>query len=89
MPRTTTGFYQRVIADVGTFSKEYSFGFVAFGITIVNDANATIEFSFDGEGVDGELLKFEGITFDKRNVDRVWVRAASGSRSVRIWAWDR
>lgn len=70
--------------------------FNAKSFLLINEGTAetnTVEYSFNGTTVHGELVPgtvTEGIAFDNRPVDLIWFRLKSGSTgpvTIRVEAW--
>lgn len=69
---------------------EADLGFHTAGLLLVNRGGSTVEYSFDGTNVHGELgtsSPEDSLVFHNRMVDKVFLRAASGSNAVRVEAW--
>lgn len=82
-------FYQTVTA-VGTTYVYYPFGFPTKSmITVVAEKGntANIDFSFDGVTLHGELEKGEPINLPEKRSRGIYIKAASGSQSFRLWAF--
>ena len=59
--------------------------------TMLNEGDQTIEYSFNGNTVHGDLIPNSpsaGLTFDERTVGKVWLRAA-GTSTLRFEAWSK
>lgn len=66
------------------------FTFISQGFSFLNRGDYTIEYSFDGETLHGDLDPDDaskGLTFDNRFENRVWFRAVDGYGDVRVEAW--
>ena len=72
---TTTTLYQEV-----TFINQVD------QITISNDSNTDeLQVSFDGATLDGKIKSGESITLNTKENDSVFIKATTGSGTVRIW----
>ncbi len=85
-------FYSKLTFTNLTFNKtpDFQLGFGANHLLIVNDSSQNdISFSFNGEDLDGELFKNNSITFDWKQVNRIWFLTSSATpdTELRIWAW--
>lgn len=62
-------------------------------LSLINDGNQTIEYSFDGINLDGDLVpntSSEALTFEGRSAFKIWFRLKSaGSAEVRVEAYDK
>ena len=86
------GFNQdAVTANDPAWGAAISFGFRTQGIMILNEGDEACEVSFDGVNVDTELGAAgsvdAGKTFDNRHETAIYVRSASGGKTVSIEAW--
>lgn len=67
--------------------------FSSQSVSFLNEGTGTIEYSFDGTNVHGDLISgtaCAGLTFDNRVISLVWFRVKSGSTgpiNLRIEAW--
>lgn len=69
---------------------DVSFGFHSTGLALLNRGNFTVEYSFDGEEVHGDLNPNDasaGLTFDNRYESKIFFRAVDGYSTVRVEAW--
>lgn len=69
---------------------QVSYNFSSQGLAFLNRGSYTIEYSFDGQNVHGDLNPNDasaGIIFDGRDVSKIWFRASGGFGSVRVEAW--
>lgn len=58
--------------------------------SLVNEGDAVVEYSFNGETVHGDLTPdtpTEAIFFDNRPVSYIWFRTATPGQTVRVEAW--
>ena len=62
-------------------------------LSLVNYGTETIEYSFNGNKLHGDLrpnTPTEAIFFDDRRVDQIWLRSPTGTTcEVRVEAWAR
>lgn len=72
----------------GALYDELSFGFQAFRVTVVNDADGMelIDISFDGTTLDGTLKPGEDHDFYVNGLESVFIKSQSGTPDVRVWA---
>jgi len=61
--------------------------FVSISIIITNDSLNTLQISFDGTGVHGDILGSETLTMDRRREQEIWIRSVAGGDAFRFWAW--
>jgi hypothetical protein len=91
--------FQKITVDWTTFGGDSVDGyqpdiiipFTTAGILFLNEGSSTVEYSFNGRTVHGELVSgtpSAGLTFDNRVVSMIWFRVASGSTVVRVDAWS-
>jgi hypothetical protein len=85
-------FFEVVTVDGYDFptDPQVTFGFHSTGITFLNRGSYTIEYSFDGETLHGDLNTGDasnGLTFDNRTESNVWFRAIDGYGDVRVESW--
>lgn len=69
---------------------QVDFGFNSQGFILLNRGDATVEYSFDGENVHGDLNPSDasvGAAFDHRAECKIFFRAASTPQTVRVEAW--
>lgn len=86
-------FYDDILINNLNFEKiaNINFKFQANDILIINDDDITeILFSFNGEDLDGRLLKRERITMNNKHQSKIWfkinLQKGSGTK-VRVFAW--
>lgn len=63
--------------------------FTSYGVIIKNDnaaPGATIQFSFDGINIHGDLFAQEDITLDGKRATQLFLRSTADS-NFRIWCW--
>ena len=87
-------YYQVVTVDSTTFPEtpQVAFGFNSQGIILLNRGTGTVEYSFDGVNVHGDLNPADatvGVAFDDRVESKVFFRAASTPQTVRVEAWAK
>lgn len=71
-----------------TLYVQKSFGADVSTITVSNDsATDTVDISFDGASVDGELSHGESVTLNSKGRGSIYVRGDAGGDYVRIWCW--
>ena len=62
-------------------------------LSLVNYGNATIEYSFNGNILHGDMrpnTPTEGIIFDNRRAGQIWLRSPTGvACEIRVEAWAR
>ena len=86
MPTRNTFFETDTVAN-GEWS-HYDFGTPMQAIHIINRGTADIEFSFNGDEVDGKLLADDfSETRDNMDEKQIFVRGVGGSASIQIEAW--
>jgi len=69
---------------------QVNFGFNSEGFSFLNRGSHTVEYSFNGVDVHGDLVptdETKGLVFDVRNECKVWFKCVTGSTTVRIEAW--
>ena len=67
---------------------EKLFGAGMSTITVSNDSTTdTVNLSFDGATSDGELGPGESVTLNTKGRSSLFVIAATGGGTVRIWTW--
>jgi hypothetical protein len=85
------GFYYEKINTTKTsvgWGAAKRFNFPAFRLLLWNKSKCdTVEWSFDGINVHGELSPGESIAFDGLNQKQIYFRSPSGAQWVRVWAW--
>lgn len=86
--------FKLVIVTVTAFNTESDVKMTIRGqrhLSLVNYGSATVEYSFDGENVAGDLrngTSTAALTFQNRSVSEIWFRLTSpGSVEVRVEAW--
>jgi|SRR5271165_4553196 len=89
-------FFQKLDITASDFNNNADMfvPFVTQGVLMLNTGSGTIEFSFNGNTVHGELNSANasaGMAFDNRVVGKIWFRVQSGSSgpitvSVNAWA---
>lgn len=77
-------FYGRNILHDGEDWIEIIFNFSACSITISNDSNNEVSFSWDKENLSGELLAHETLDLHNLERDRIYFK---GNGQIRIWAF--
>lgn len=103
----TTGwdynYFQIIAVSTSTFGGGSTSGqqpdaiitFPTQAVQFLNLGTGTVEFSFNGNTVHGELNSTNasaGLTFDNRTVSTIWFRVKSGSSgpiSVSVTAWAK
>lgn len=85
-------YFDNITVDGYDFpeSPQVVFGFLSDGIALLNRGSYTIEYSFDGQRLHGDLDpsdESKGITFDNRTESAMWFRAVDGYGEVRVEAW--
>lgn len=71
-------------------SPQVNFDFISQGFLFLNRGDHTIEYSFDGTNLHGDLNPSDassGLVFDDRFENKVWFRALDGYADVRVEAW--
>ena len=71
-------------------NSQVNFDFVAQGISFLNRGTHTIQYSFDGTTLHGDLNPSDaskGLVFDSRYENRVWFRGLDGYGDVRVESW--
>lgn len=69
---------------------QVNFEFLSQGFALLNRGSNTIEYSFDGTNVHGDLNPSDasaGMTFDHRVESKIWFRYSGGTSTVRVEAW--
>lgn len=87
-------YYEVITVDSTSFPEtpRVSSGFNSRGIILLNRGTATVEYSFDGADVHGDLNPADstvGVAFDDRVESKVFFRAASTPQTVRVEAWAK
>lgn len=70
---------------------QIDFGFGSQGFILLNRGDETVEYSFDGVNVHGDLNPNDatsGMAFDDRSESKIFFRAPS-SQLVRVEAWAK
>lgn len=86
-------YFRNVVVDGYAFptNPQVSFNFLSDGLSLLNrDATATLEYSFDGYNLHGDLIpstSAAGVVFDNRIESRIWLRGQNGLGTVRVEAW--
>lgn len=86
-------FFQKVTVTNTSFADDADVVFNFRGqqsFTLVNEGSVTIEYSFNGNTLHGDLTpgtNTAALLFPNRRVSRIWFRAASSS-TVRVEAWS-
>lgn len=84
-------YFNIITVDSNDFADhEADLGFHSTGFLLVNRGGNTVEYSFDGVNVHGELgtsSPEDSLLFHNRMVDKIFLRAAGGSNAVRVEAW--
>ena len=95
-------FYQVLPVNWSTFGGGASDGygcdmiitFTTTGVMFLNEGTGTVEYSFNGSTVHGELASGSptaGLTFDNRVISLIWFRVKTGSNgpiNVSVQAWS-
>ena len=69
---------------------QVNFHFNSQGFSFLNRGSYTIQYSFDGSTLHGDLKTGDdsiGRVFDSRSECKVWFRAVDGYGTVRVEAW--
>jgi hypothetical protein len=67
---------------------EYSFGGNVNNITITNDSSSdTVQVSYDGTTLEGDLKHGETMTFNVQSKTSVYLKGDAGGDDIRIWGW--
>jgi hypothetical protein len=67
---------------------EYLFGGNVNNITITNDSGSdTIQVSYDGAVLEGDLKPGESMTFNVHSKNSVYLKGDAGGDNIRIWGW--
>jgi hypothetical protein len=86
-------FYRKYTVPISPADKGFvpvNFGFIASNVKLYNESANVIEFSFDCENVQGELLgsaPMNYLEFLNYHTHRVGLRSAAGGEIVHIYAW--
>lgn len=85
-------YFNIITVDGYEFPKEpqVRFHFLSDAISLLNRGDFTIEYSFNGTHLHGDLDpddESKGLTFDKRTESAMWFRAVDGYGTVRVEAW--
>jgi hypothetical protein len=73
-------------------SNKVNFGFIAQCIALLNRGDYTIEYSFDGTNLHGDLNAHDasrGMVFDNRSESVIYFRAVDGYGYVRTESWAK
>ncbi len=84
---TTPNYFTRSTVSSGSFpgSPSVSFGFQANSFSLINEGTGTIQYSFDGTTVHGDLVPSTpsaGMVFKDRGSNMIWFKLGSGATSV-------
>ncbi len=85
-------YFQNITVDVADFpaTPQSDFNFVSIGFSFLNTGANTIQYSFNGVDVHGDLnpanLSKQQI-FESRLECKVWFRYVGGSSTVRVESW--
>ena len=69
---------------------QVSFGFISQGFSFLNRGSKTIQYSFDGSTLHGDLNPSDNsvfLSFNNRYECKIWFRGDDGYGTVRIEAW--
>ena len=69
---------------------QVSIGFLSQGISFLNRGSYTLEYSFNGTDIHGDLNPTDssiGMFFDNRIESKIFFRAVDGYGDVRVEAW--
>lgn len=69
---------------------QVNFGFLSQGFSFLNRGNRTLEYSFDGTTLHGDLNPGDssiGLAFDNRVESKIWFRGDDGYGAIRVEAW--
>lgn len=85
-------YFRIITVDGYAFPTEpqASFGFNSQGFVFMNRSAHTLEYSFDGNTVHGDLspsFAAENLMFTSRCECKVWFRGQDGYGDVRVEAW--
>jgi hypothetical protein len=75
-----------VVALTGIFVLQ-PFGFTSKSITVINEAAAIMDFSFNGVNVHGKLKNFESTVMDYRAQPGIWLRSSVPGSAYRVWSY--
>jgi hypothetical protein len=89
---TNTNYYKKVTVSSTTFTaaNDVAINFSSKVLSLQNEGAVTVEYSFDGVTVHGDMTSGKSsasLSFIDRPVHRIWFRVASGSAVVRVEAW--
>lgn len=91
----TLNYFNRLFISSATFqvAPDVSFGFSNPSFSLINESTNTIEYSFDGVNVHGDMIPSSpsaSMVFNNRGYSTIWFRApfTSGSDSLRIEACE-
>jgi hypothetical protein len=85
-------YFNSMLIDGYSFpsSPQATFNFNSQGMSFLNRGSYTIQYSFDGTYIHGDLDpddESKGLVFDNRLECRVWFRSIDGYSTVRVEAW--
>lgn len=63
------------------------FGFTSQSITVINEAAAIMDFSFDGVNIHGKLKNFESTVMDYRAQSGIYLRSSVPGSAYRVWSY--
>lgn len=86
-------YYNVISVDGYSFptAPQVIFRFISQGFTLLNRGSKSVEYSFDGVNVHGDLNPLDptaGISFNSRFEDKIWFRGSNGFSTVRVEAWS-
>jgi len=89
---TRYNFFDTILVDAYGFptDPQARFPFNSQGFTLLNRGLFTIQYSFDGVRLHGDLNPndaSQGLAFDARSEDAIWFRAIDGYGVVRVESW--
>jgi hypothetical protein len=89
---TRYNFFDTIAVDSYGFpaTPQAAFPFNSQGFTLLNRGMFTIQYSFDGVNLHGDLNPADasrGLAFDARNECKVFFRAVDGYGVVRVESW--
>ena len=88
-----TNYFENITVNVAAFpvTPQADLGFISQGISMLNlDSTDTIEYSFDGTNLHGDLVPgtgSTGVVFDDRYESKIWFRTSGVTADVRVEAW--
>jgi len=71
---------------------QINFTYTSQGFSFLNRGNSTLQYSFNGEDLHGDLVPSDasaGFIFDARSENKVWFRAYDGYGEVRVESWGK